>query len=83
MALLLSGCAGLPQFPTKYIYEFDPKTPVCAQYEITNYETLTYKWVMDIPFAQCPALFGFTSTDVPKVLDWGRNAISYSKAHCK
>ncbi len=81
--LLLSGCAGLRPFPTQHLYEFDPKGSVCAEYLITDASALKFSWVRDIPFAQCPAIFGFLTPDIPKVLSWGADSIRYGKTHCK
>lgn len=81
--MLLSGCAGLRPFPVKDLYEFDPKTPACAHYVITDYTNLKFKWVEDIPFVDCPAIFGFLSSDIPKVFNWGQDSIQYGKTHCK
>lgn len=83
MVISVSGCAGLKKFPTDKIYEFDPKEPVCAEYQITDYKKLTYVWVRDIPFAQCPPIFGFVTSDIPRVLNWGRDSIAYGEVHCK
>lgn len=83
LTALTVSCAGLKKFPTDRIYEFDPKTPICAEYKIVNYEKLQYKWVQDIPFEKCPAIFGFKAEEIPKVLDWTEDAIAYSKRHCK
>lgn len=81
--LLLSGCAGLKKFPTDKLYEFDPKTPICGEYQVVDFENLKYQWVRDIPFKECPAIFGFVLGDIPKVLRWGRDSIAYGKAHCR
>jgi hypothetical protein len=74
------SCAtGLQPFPATFIYEYDPVTPICAQYRITSLEKLTYEWVQDIQIDQCPAIFGFSAEDTPKVLRWGVKAIKKSK----
>lgn len=77
------SCAGLKPFPTKTLLEFDPKEPICAEYRIVDEENLKYEWVKDIPFKQCPAIFGFSSRDIPKVLDWGQDAKTYAREHCQ
>lgn len=83
IVLGLSACAGAPKFPEAFIYEFDPKEPVCAEYKITDVENFKYIWVRDIPFAQCPAIFGFTPVQVPNVFNWGIEVRDYSKKHCQ
>jgi hypothetical protein len=82
-ALALSACSGLKPFPTKRLWEFDPKAQVCAEYAITDTDKLTVKHLRDVPLAECPAIFGFLASDIPKVLDWARAAREYAKAHCK
>ncbi len=82
LVIYLMGCAGLRPFPEKYIYEFDPKEPICGQYQIVDEANLKYEWVRDIPFKQCPAIFGFTSKQIPNVLNWGRDAKVYAQEHC-
>lgn len=84
IALFLSGCkGGLKPFPTDRILEFDPKVPVCAEYRITDPENLKVKHVRDIPYAECPAIFGFNAADIPKVMGWGREARKFAKEKCK
>lgn len=83
-SLLLSGCAGLKPFPEQTLYEFDPKTPpVCAEYKIVDEENLKYEWVKDIPFKDCPAIFGFTDKQIPNILNWGRDAKKFAREHCR
>lgn len=83
LTVLLSGCAGLKKFPTDKLYEFDPKVPTCAEYQITDFEHLKFKHVKDIPFDQCQAIFGFLDKDIGKVLQWGEDSIKYGHEHCK
>lgn len=80
--LLLSACAGLPKFPTDRLWEFDPKSNVCGEYQITDAEKMQFRHLRDVPREQCPAIFGFKSDTIPKVLDWASDAIAYSKQHC-
>lgn len=82
MVLALSACSGLKPFPTQTLYEFDTKDHVCGVYKITNAETFQFAHVKDLPLAQCPAIFGFSSGDIPKVLDWSRDAVQYAKTRC-
>lgn len=77
------SCAGLKKFPEDHLWEFDPKNMACGEYKITDYEHFKYVWVQDVPIGGCPAIFGFTSSAIPKVLDWAQDAIDYSKEHCK
>lgn len=73
------SCAGLRPFPTDTLIEYDSKNKVCGQYKIVDPENFEFKYVKDIP---CPDVFGFLSRDVPKVLDWEKDAKSYAKQHC-
>lgn len=36
----------------------------------------------DLPIMSCDGVFGFSTVDTPKVMDWGRDAIDYGKK-CK
>lgn len=79
----LSACSGLKPFPTKTVWEFDSRTQVCGEYQITDPVALTVKHLRDVPLSQCPAVFGFSTQDVPKVMSWARDAQKYVKEHCK
>lgn len=80
LALFLTACAGLPKFPTETIIEYDSKNKVCGQYKIIDYEHFKVQYVKDIP---CPDVFGFSSSDISKVLDWAQDSIKYGKEHCQ
>lgn len=82
IALAAVSCTGLKKFPTDRIYEFDPKTPICAEYKITDYENMKYEWVQDIPFKSCPPIFGFRDKEIPDVLNWAQDAQTYDREHC-
>lgn len=75
----LINCSGLKPFPTKKIIEYDAKNKVCGEYKITDPENLKVEYVGDIP---CPDTFGFTAQDIPKVLDWAKDAQEYVRTHC-
>lgn len=80
MVLAAMGCSGgLSKFPTETLIEYDPKTPTCAEYRITDFRNLKFEWVKDIPVAKCPAIFGFKASDIPKVNNWVRSAIRYGE----
>lgn len=79
ISLIVMGCAGLKPFPVRTLIEYDNKFKVCGMYEIVDLENLKYEYVKDIP---CPSVFGFSSKDVPKVLDWAKDAQSYAKQKC-
>lgn len=80
IGLSVSCCAGLRKFPTETVIEYDNKNKVCGQYKIVDFENLKFEFVGDIP---CPSIFGFTSKDMPKVLDWQKDAQDYARNHCK
>lgn len=67
------GCHSIPKFPAESLYEFDPYDQLCSEYKIVDYKSLEYIWVKDIPFKDCPPIFGFYLRDVPYVLEWGKN----------
>lgn len=79
--LSLSGCATLRPFPAKYLYEIDTIYGVCGKYVIVDPETLQYDYVEDLPLFQCNGVFGFSTEDIPKVLDWSEEAIKKAKEH--
>jgi hypothetical protein len=68
--VIISGCAKTPVFPTRDLWEIDLKSNVCGQYELTDPKGLKFKHVKDWPIEKCDGVFGFMSSDVPKVLDW-------------
>lgn len=82
--IVLSGCAGLRKFPATYIYEYDRKENVCGQYQITSTRPkLTFKHVADQPVSWCGGMFGFSTQDTPKVLDWMDEAQAVAEKRCK
>lgn len=84
LVTLSAGCACLKPFPAKHVWEYDPKGKVCGQYAIVAYDPkLQFKHVKDVPLAQCPAIFGFTAAEMPKVLDWSEDALRCSKQNCR
>lgn len=80
LLLLLTSCAGLKPFPTSTLYEYDAQYKVCGQYQITDPANLKFAYVKDVP---CPSIFGFNSSDIPKVLNWVQDAEAYAKANCQ
>lgn len=81
---LLASCAGLKPFPTDRLWEYDRKDRVCGEYQITHYEPkLRFKHLKDHALDKCPAIFGFSSSDIADVLDWSEDAVAYSKKHCR
>lgn len=79
LPIFLIGCAGLPPFPTQTLIEYNAKSKVCGQYRITDPEHMKFEYVKDVP---CPSIFGFTSKDIPKVLDWADDAQEFARNHC-
>ena len=78
------SCAGLKKFPTERVWEYDRKAQVCGEYEILDYDPrLRFRHVRDVPLSQCPAIFGFTSSDIPKILNWAEDAVAYGKRRCE
>lgn len=81
-ALSLSSCAGLKKFPTDYVYEVDLHRQICGKYKIVDKERMLFEHDSDLPIMSCDGVFGFSTVDTPKVMDWGRDAIDYGKK-CK
>lgn len=81
--LLLTSCAGAPLFPTKTIWEVDLVSGVCEQYEIIDPDNFTIKPVQAWRIDKCHGVFGFSTEDTPKVLDWAMDMKTYAKTHCK
>lgn len=82
MGLVFLSCAGIPQFPTKYIYEVDIKNQACGRYVITDYEKLLFSHNKDLPLAECDGTFGFSRVDISPVLNWARDRITDAKNKC-
>lgn len=80
--ILLSACSGLKPFPAKTLWEYDAKSKVCGEYEITDPEALRFRHIRDVPLSQCPTTFGFSAKDISAVLDWSRAAREYVNNHC-
>lgn len=81
--LLELGCAGLPPFPAKYLYEADLGNKVCGRYVVTDTERLLFQHDADLPLSQCDGVFGFSRKDISPVLNWSRDMIQYGKGRCK
>lgn len=79
----LSGCAGLRPFPTDKLFEYDPKFSTCSEFRITDPAAFKFEFVRDLPLADCPPVFGFSDSDIPKVLYWARQSVAYGKSHCR
>lgn len=77
--LVLSGCAGLKKFPTKNLYESDPRDG-CFLYKIVDEENFKFELVGEV---DCRSVFGFSDEDIPKVMNWLQDAKEYGKKHCK
>ena len=80
IALSVLNCTSIRPFPTDTLIEYDNKFYVCGKYKITDPESFTFEFVEDVP---CPSVFGFTSEDVPKVLDWAKDMQRYAKERCQ
>lgn len=80
IALLLSACSGLKKFPTDTLIEYDAVNKVCGQYRIVDFENFKFEYVKDI---LCPSTFGFSSKDIPAVLNWAEDTQAYAKQHCQ
>lgn len=79
IVLALSACQSAPKFPVTDFYEYDPDLNTCGLYKLVDFDRIQFDHVKDMALADCPALFGFTSMDTPKVLEWAAKMIEYSK----
>lgn len=80
---LASGCAGLRPFPTKTVWEADLQAKVCGEYRVVDVNRLLFKHIKDHPINKCDGVFGFSAEDMPKVLDWSRDAIKKCAEKCR
>lgn len=78
--IVLSGCSGLKPFPADHIIEYDRKNKVCGYYKIVDPEHFKVEYEKDIP---CPDVFGFSSKDMPNILNWAQDAQDYVRNNCK
>ncbi len=74
------SCSGLKPFPTTKFVGYDEKLKICREYRLIDQENIKFEFVQNIP---CPSVFGFTSADTPKVLNWIADAKDYVRNHCK
>lgn len=72
--ICLTGCAA-PKFPADFIYEIDLKTRTCGMYQIVDHKNIRIEYVRDVDPGLCPTVFGFSSSEMPGVLDWVRDRI--------
>lgn len=82
-ALTALNCGGVPKFPAEHLYEADVANSVCGQYKIVDATRLLFEFEKDLPIAACQGVFGFTPSDLPKVMDWSRDRIEDGKKSCK
>lgn len=80
IGVMLSGCSGIKPFPADHIIEYDRKNKVCGSYKIVDPEHLKVQYEKDVP---CPDVFGFSSKDIPKILDWAQDVQDYVRSNCK
>jgi len=83
LALAISACNNAPPFPTDKIFETSTADNVCGEYKVIDAKTLNFKHVRDWPLEKCNGVFGFSTSDIPKVLRWGEKTQAYVKERCK
>jgi hypothetical protein len=83
IVLFLSGCENSPKFPAKFIYEVDLDNKVCGQYEVIDPVKMKVQHYRDLDISYCNGVFGFSSHEIPKVLDWGDDVRDWAKNKCK
>ena len=78
------GCnSGLAPFPADFIYVANPDSLTCSKHEIINKDPVTVGDGIDVPWNECPHVFGFKSDDVGPVMDWIRTSQEIAKKRCK
>lgn len=81
MALSLLSCAH--PFPAKTMYEIDLTNGLCGVYEITDQERVLFEHKEDLILGACNGVFGFSTEDTPKVIQWTRDRIQEAKQKCQ
>ena len=81
--VVLTSCNESPKFPGKYIYEVDLKSGICGKYEIVNTKEMKVSHVGDFDLKTCHGVFGFSSKDMPKIMDWSADIQKYVDQRCK
>lgn len=74
--IVLVNLSCVPNYPAHLIYEVDFDSKVCGVYIIEDQRKLIVKWEKDIPFSECPNVFGHDAKTMPAVLNWARDRIS-------
>lgn len=83
LVLLSVGCAGAPKFPTDRIWEYDHSAKVCGEYKIVDPKKRQVRWIKDHPASKCQGMFGFSSSDIPDVLEWVDQMEEHVEKNCK
>jgi hypothetical protein len=78
--ILLSACAH--PFPAKQMFEVDVPNQVCGVYDIVDQEKVLFSHKEDRPLQSCNGVFGFSTSDTPKVIQWSRERIQEAKQKC-
>lgn len=83
IAFVVSSCDSAPKFPTDRIFEVDLNAGVCGEYKIIDFKNLKVRHLKDHPLSKCGGVFGFSTRDIPKVLDWGVDVREWGERRCK
>lgn len=83
MVSSLVGCSGLDPFPADHIFVVNPDTHTCSKHEIIKKDPITVDDGVDVPWGDCPHVFGFKDSDVGPVMNWIRKAQQLAKEKCK
>lgn len=65
------------------MYEIDTANDTCGVYAIVDQERVIFEHREDRPLSACAGVFGFSTEDTPKVLDWSRDRIKDAKEKCQ
>jgi hypothetical protein len=65
------------------MFEVDVTNNVCGVYDIVDQERILFTHKEDLPLSSCNGVFGFSTSDTPKVIDWVRDRIKEAKEKCQ
>lgn len=56
---------------------------VCGEYKIQDPAKRKISHVQDHPLSKCAGMFGFSSRDIPKILDWAEDVEKLANQRCR
>lgn len=93
LTAIVASCAGAPEFPTRDLWETHIRVydntdgtkrlvEMCRQYDIYDPENFKFRHVRDWPLVKCHGVFGFSTSDAPKIFDWAEDMQDHVKKEC-